>query len=799
MSYLKSIMETAGLSLLSINEEEKNLVINEIFQENSVNIIEMFIAKDFLFANKDLMTKKQRNDFATIVYFCNHNKKSEFARQSSNSDNKLLYFCELKSIQELKNLSENFNNLNKVFNGNNILSKKEKITEYTNSDIEKSKKKKVILPRFYKETADLNEEIPKLTDKEVFSIFKTMRDHRQHCSNILNILSKNKVKTKADIFAEKVKKISTNVILNIDIKAMVKQVKSKDDLAAYYYFKTVYEREIINLFPDMEKIISACAKSNGINFTKEDINTNLKENKVLKSEYKKLTKFFELLPKFNITDKYLNVFPFLNKEESGYENFLNMVMFAKKNIVVSRNNKNSLYQEGITKDDSNFECLKAQKEFKMLFCEVVINERFKVDEEITIALGEDILNKMFGKQNLFDEYYSVLSFNNIAHLDKTMNYLVDILKTKKITANPNAFKINELAYLVNPYIFAQNITLDEFKNYVKELEDKSVNSKEDAMKLLVVHSIFVGAVGKSLILRNHENYNSQSAPLMVEDDEKLYAKFFYLSEIANVGNLFKMSKGKTGFYSIFLENFFEYKERGELTVGVSHSGFANRIYGENSWYLESFETDKDLNKERDIRFLFNQSTKILKSILDHSPEIVVFLYSIAPFSELKEKNYLEVLINEVRKEDKYKQILENIDLGKALVEYDLWEEIVNRDTTPALRNILENNLLIHDKNLITKNITYLNNLLTLTNYDSQIVNNQSAIDYLENTNLSKLEIKNITNILEKDVFMKKFLGNLQKSNSNLIEDLNNKLREFKLIETLEHKDIEKDLKKKKKI
>lgn len=800
MSYLKNIIRTAGLSLVNIQEEEKKLVINSIFEENKINIMEMFIARNFLIINQDLMTNKQQRDFAAIMAYCVNRSNQQKGRITQENDVKeLLDLKSIDGIKELEELSKNFSTLPIFFNDQKI---KIEDKDYQRKEETFVKRKIVKVPNFYKEGIDLNELIPSLNSKEIFSIFSFHRKHKKNVSEILSIMNmkkKSKVKSLKDNLSEAISRINSDVLFSINVEDMMVQVKNSETFGAYSYFKTLTERRLNGLYPDHDKIISICVKEKGIFFTKEDLDYELKNNVLLENELNKINKLVNIVPNITINDNYLEKFPFLKKNENLYENFLNLLIQSKKNMVVKKNEKPiRLFTEDID-SDYTFYFIVAKREYQKLYLNIILNEKFK-DQEVTNRFGEELLNKIFGIDNILDDYGESLEVKNREHLDEIIDFAIKTMKNSKKQIIPENLRIHDLHRLLNPYSFIQNIKINEFKDYIKKLEDKAneTGDEADIIKLLLIHMISVGAVGKSIYLDEKIEVSPKEEYLKAYDDERNHLKLLYLSEIANVGNLLKISKDSVSpLVNFLVPLFLEYNERNEITIGVSHNGTANLI---SQKFLQNLSDPKyDLNNDQEFQYLFEKSKKILKSILENSPDALLFINSIAPFSELEGKNYIEMLIDDVKKEDKYANIIKNINWEEGLSNYNIWNEISHKNNnTLSLKKILNNNIFTNDKEISKSNIKSFEKVLNVLN-GNQIVKNEDIINFLLDTNLSKIDCLKVRRALVNEYLRKDYVENFIKQESLFVGDIKQKIRELNLTEVLDEKNLEKKNKAKKKI
>ena len=374
------------------------------------------------------------------------------------------------------------------------------------------------------------------------------------------------------------------------------------------------------------------------------------------------------------------------------------------------------------------------------------------------------------------------------------------MKNSKKQIVPENLMIHDLHRLLNPYSFIQNIKINEFKDYIKKLEDKAneTGDEADIVKLLLIHMISVGAVGKSIYLDEKIEVSPKEEYLKAYDDERNHLKLLYLSEIANVGNLLKLSKDSVSpLVNFLVPLFLEYNERNEITIGVSHNGTANLI---SQKFLQNFSDPKyDLNNDQEFQYLFEKSKKILKSILENSPNALLFINSIAPFSELEGRNYIEMLIDDVKKEDKYANIIKNINWEEGLSNYNIWNEISHKNNnTLSLKKILTNNIFTNDKEISKSNIKSFEKVLNVLNAN-QIVKNEDIINFLLDTNLSKIDCLKVRRALVNEYLRKDYVENFIKQESLFVGDIKQKIRELNLTEVLDEKNLEKKNKAKKKI
>lgn len=803
MSLLQSVFKTSGLSLLDIKtEKDKKNIFNEIFAKQGTNIVELFLANDFIIENKHLLTKEQQESFTAVISACISRGNQSIGKYNQESDvSALMEMSEIKDIKKVEMLSKNFMGMKFIFEGKPISLKKLDRKKYI-ADETKKKKVKVKFPKFYNQDLDLNKTIPLLNSEEIFSLFVAARQYRESESLISLMLNKKVNPTKGSILEQQIQNIENDVFFNIDIKGIVDLVETQKDFNAYFGFKTMYIRRLIEQFPDAEKIMRVCVEKNGVHFTAEQLSYELKHSDKLSKELKQINNLTERFKSFNVTNKYKEFFPILDSQSTLYDNIINVLMMMKKNMIVSKNDMLSIYKDDVSSKGSYiFSHLKASREFTMLFCEVMIHNIFgEVDEHLTKNMGKEIIKKFKHNSNLIDDYYNALGISSIEHLDKIIEDAVDY--AKEHGAGFSDLKWNEMFNIINPYSFMQNISLDEFKAYIKNLEDKAETSEDDLslFKLMLTHVITVGPIGKMIAIRDYEKHSNKSDVLLNSyDDERDLIKFAHMAEVVNIGKLINLAnKKEMSFYKDFFANFCQYHERVDMSVGIAHEGLANRISREQKMK----ECEDNWSKEKDVVFQYylNGSKKILKSILDNTPDTLLFFHSIAPFSNIKDRAYMDILLDEIKEEPKYEKIINSMNIINGLSTSKLWCRDIKRGyDTPSLKYTLNTKINSNDMELAKRGIIEFNNLIELANSRKINFPNDAILELFENTDNEKITVLKISNALSKFNGIEAYASRWIDEAALFINDTKRKIREINLIDILNTNAPEKESRSKKKL
>lgn len=792
----KNIIESSGLCLIKpLKENEISDIIKSIFSDKGVNIVEMFIARNFIAKHIHLLSQEQKNNFNEGLKFLY--KENVFNDENDEYFSK--YFFKLKH-------EPNDTKINILIDGDPIKLKanKKRIPQEfeIKSDFRKVNVEKSKLFKKYK-NKDISQKFSTFNDIEKIEVIELINDIknqeiRNHVVSLM--LKKNNKSSVFEDFRNEFSKVKLLDLISINKELL------KDNIEPQIYFS--WKKEILykltglihELNPD--EIFKKMVNKKGIYFSKTDLREMFETDNVFKEIILSLEND---LPQININDRVKQTYPFLTSNKK-IDLIVDILFHCKKNMVLidKDNNKQAIFHKIDKTKNSNYSF---DFVWKRRFVSNLLSDLYSIEifNENEIKIWE----KLIDKDNMLFKTNFTLEIQNLEQYEEFINIFVDKLKEQK-GMNFNSLK-NSILDFINKSIslvsFYKNVSLNDFENYLEKIYDSKEN--DVLLKVILTHMIFEKHFGFRKFLTSLKEYpmignikNDIETYMDISNNENLnIERLEYISEYLNLGKLTNLINEKNSLLATdYLKDILDLNYRNQICLGQSHEGSANQI---NSFF-KKLENDKKIEL---LEYILPKSKKIINSILIHNPQELLFVNSITPFENIhiNDKNikYIDFVMENIEIDKNYKEIIKNISIEKALSQGFLWKILENNNQAISdISYILNKKMALYLGNVkkYKEEINFVYNFLNISeeldikekylNYGDENLGEITKffVDTLNKYDINSKSLYKIKTSLNTLNQARNLSYLLKKSNSESVSFFIKQVQEARLLSLLDEKD-----------